>query len=150
VKAADDDAVVGFVQKGQGETLVATRVRERVETDQAHLGEVMSRAALDNGHPGREFIEVRTYLVNRLEVLPKDRLKVAALNAASKKINPMPQAADLRCQQDHHSDQTQSRQHKDDGSQVVGYRVHKNLRSVAPESTSRKREAARGPPARPI
>jgi len=82
VEAADDDTVVGLVQQGQGEALVPAGVRKWVEANEPLPREEVASSALHDCHPSGEFVQIAPDLVDRLEVLSEDGLKVAAFNAA--------------------------------------------------------------------
>jgi hypothetical protein len=81
METADDNAVIGFIEQRQGEALIAARIREWIEADKTLFGEKVARGTFHERHPCREFVQITTDLMNGLEVLPKDRLKVPALDA---------------------------------------------------------------------
>jgi hypothetical protein len=94
MKAADDQTVVGLVEEREGKTLIAARVFEWAEADQPLAGVVMAAGTLENGHSGRQFIEVLAHFVNDLEVLAENGLQVT-LSTTREHIYPLFHPADL-------------------------------------------------------
>ena len=131
MQAADHEAFLGFVQQGQREALVATRVGERIEADQAQTREVVSCRALEHGGPGGQFVEIATDLMDRLQVGVEDRLEALAIGAARQQVQSLPEPADLHRLKDQHQHQTQAHQDQHYCGHVVRNGIHDFLRSVA-------------------
>jgi hypothetical protein len=119
MEAAHDDAIVGLVEQGQGEALIAARVGERIEADERLSGEVVARGALEDRQPVREIVQVAPDLMNGFEMLTQDGLEVTILDTPGEPVDPPLEAGHLERLQQVHGDQGQSRQHERDGSQIV-------------------------------
>jgi hypothetical protein len=95
VEAADNEAVVRFIEQSQGETLIAARVLERTKSDQPLLGEVVTTRTLEYGHPSGQLIEILADFMDRLEVLTEHSLQVA-FGTAGERIYALLHPADLQ------------------------------------------------------
>jgi hypothetical protein len=74
VEAADDEAVPACVEEREREALVTARLLERVEPDEPDPLQRAARAALEDGRPGGQLVELTGDVVDLLEVGVEDRL----------------------------------------------------------------------------
>jgi len=121
VEAAHHEAVAVGIQEGQGEALVAPRVLERVEPDEADAGEGKPQVALQDGRPRLDGIEVADDLVDAREVGLEDRLEAALVAAPGEGGEAALEPADPAGLDDRQDEQQENgdRQAADDRSQVV-------------------------------
>jgi hypothetical protein len=119
MKAADDEAVQMSVEQGEREALVATRVFERVESDQADLGEVPAGGSLEPSRAGAQGVEIASHSEDGLQMSVQYRFQALPLDSSGQAVDPRCQPGQSPClHQQRHQEQ---RDHQPDEPEAAGY-----------------------------
>jgi hypothetical protein len=112
MEAADDKAVQMPVEQCEREALVAARVFERVESDQADLGEVAAGGSLERSRADAQGVEIASNSEDGLQMSVQYRFQALPLDASGQAVDPRSQPGQSPCL-DQQRDQKQRNYQRD-------------------------------------